>query len=260
MKKVILFGNIPLGVKILKLLLKKTNISVEGVVCEKKSQQFRHHEFYEEGCVYDYAIKNNIKILETDDILHNYSNKDIFLGISARNATILKTEIIDKFEKGIVNCHGGPLPQYRGVNSANYAILHNLNKFAGTIHYMTSEIDTGPIIGRKWFKVNKHDTVHDVFCKVELSLYKLIEENIDNIIEDKEVVKSQKYYIDRGEKVGYYNKNSINKYKKVDINSQFEEIYKITRAFDFPGKEPAFFEKDGVKIYLKTDYIKRVEI
>lgn len=250
-KKVILFGSIPLATKILKFLISHPCIDVVGVVCEKKSRNFCYH-YFKEQCVYDYVLNKDIAILTLKDILTKFKKRELFVGISARNADILNNEILSRFRKGVINCHGGLLPQYRGLNSANFAVLHNQKKFAGTIHYMTEKIDEGPIVARQKFIVKEDDTAYDIFCKVQKALYKLIEENIDKVLKNKDTAIPQEFFIKRGEKIGYYCKNELEKYKRVDNNTPIEDIYRVARAFEFPGHERAYLEYKGKKIYLRT--------
>ena len=54
-----------------------------------------------------------------------------------------------KFGKKIINIHPSLLPKYKGLNTHIKAI-ENKDKFAGcTVHYVTSKLDSGPIILKK---------------------------------------------------------------------------------------------------------------
>lgn len=250
-RKIILFGNIPLATKILMLLLSHVNADVEGVVCEKKSVTYNYHYFVE-PCVYDYATERNIPIFDLDELANTFSERELFLGFSGRYPKILNKNILNLFSKGVINCHGGPLPKYRGVNISNHVILNNESRSTGTLHYMREGIDTGPIIGRMWFPIEPDDTAYNVFCKTQQSLWDLIQDNIDSILEDRDEGIEQELLITNGESVGYYKKTDLDKYRKVKPDYPTDYLYRVARAFDFPEHEPAYFEHNGKKIYLTT--------
>jgi folate-dependent phosphoribosylglycinamide formyltransferase PurN len=58
---------------------------------------------------------------------------------------ILKPLFIDAVEGKIINAHSGPLPQIRGMNACEWALLLKLPPTV-TIHFIDKGIDTGRII------------------------------------------------------------------------------------------------------------------
>ena len=59
---------------------------------------------------------------------------------------ILGEEIIQTFEKRIINIHPSLLPSFPGLNAQKQAINHGV-KFSGcTVHFVDSGVDSGPII------------------------------------------------------------------------------------------------------------------
>jgi len=59
---------------------------------------------------------------------------------------ILGKEIIQTFEKKIINIHPSLLPAFPGLNAQKQAINHGV-KFSGcTVHFVDSGVDSGPII------------------------------------------------------------------------------------------------------------------
>ena len=59
---------------------------------------------------------------------------------------ILGEEIIQTFEKKIINIHPSLLPSFPGLNAQKQAINHGV-KFSGcTVHFVDSGVDSGPII------------------------------------------------------------------------------------------------------------------
>ena len=59
---------------------------------------------------------------------------------------ILGKEVIQTFEKKIINMHPSLLPAFPGLNAQRQAINHGV-KFSGcTVHFVDSGVDSGPII------------------------------------------------------------------------------------------------------------------
>ena len=59
---------------------------------------------------------------------------------------ILGEEVIQTFEKKIINIHPSLLPAFPGLNAQKQAIEHGV-KFSGcTVHFVDSGVDSGPII------------------------------------------------------------------------------------------------------------------
>ncbi|GEM_PF-461290 len=58
---------------------------------------------------------------------------------------VLSERILRKARKGVLNCHPGILPGYRGCSCVEWAILND-DPVGATCHLATAKIDSGPII------------------------------------------------------------------------------------------------------------------
>jgi methionyl-tRNA formyltransferase len=83
----------------------------------------------------DQRAKRTLEDAETDLILLDGS-------------TIIKHRIFSKARVGAINTHPGLLPEYRGVDSVRWAILHG-NPVGATAHFIDKGIDTGAILVRR---------------------------------------------------------------------------------------------------------------
>jgi len=68
---------------------------------------------------------------------------DLVINLGTPN--ILRTEALNLPRVGVLNCHPGWLPDYRGCTCVEWAI-YNGDPVAATCHFMTEGIDEGPII------------------------------------------------------------------------------------------------------------------
>lgn len=59
---------------------------------------------------------------------------------------------------GSFNMHPGPLPRYAGFNAPSWAIAEGEERHAVTVHWMTPEMDAGPIAYEQWFGIVSGDT------------------------------------------------------------------------------------------------------
>lgn len=58
---------------------------------------------------------------------------------------ILRPAFLEIPRLGVLNVHGGPLPAFRGMNAAEWAVLHGIAP-ACAAHWVEPTIDTGPVL------------------------------------------------------------------------------------------------------------------
>ena len=83
---------------------------------------------------------------------------------------ILSTEFCQRWHKKIINVHPSLLPKYSGGMDTNVhsEVLRNNDHETGcTIHFVTEEVDSGPILVQKKCSVNKKDTISSLKEKVQ---------------------------------------------------------------------------------------------
>ena len=83
---------------------------------------------------------------------------------------ILSTRFCADWSDKVLNVHPSLLPKYAGGMDTNVheQVIENNDKETGcTIHYVTDELDAGPILIQKKCEVNANDTVHSLKSKVQ---------------------------------------------------------------------------------------------
>tara|TARA_Y100000034_G_C6906353_1_gene420744 strand:+ start:3371 stop:4087 length:717 start_codon:yes stop_codon:yes gene_type:complete len=111
-----------------------------------------------------------------EDIIKSL-NLDIGIVLGAR---IIKQNIIDAFNIGIVNMHPGILPQNRGLDNLKWAILKGM-KQGVTSHLIDSKIDRGRFIDCQEIPIYKDDTLVDLFLRLQMKEQKMMIEAIDRL-------------------------------------------------------------------------------
>jgi methionyl-tRNA formyltransferase len=59
---------------------------------------------------------------------------------------------------GSFNLHPGPLPEYSGLNAPSWAIYNGEPRHAVTVHWMTAELDGGPVAYREDLITEENET------------------------------------------------------------------------------------------------------
>mgnify|MGYP003964124003 CR=1 FL=1 len=77
------------------------------------------------------------------DLLEELPSADI--AISWFYSQIIPPNILQSYTYGILNMHGGKIPQYRGASVLQWAIINGEPDLGVTWHTMVEEVDAGPI-------------------------------------------------------------------------------------------------------------------
>ena len=134
----------------------------------------------------DYFKLENVNSIESLKRINNYTC-DLLVSMSFNQ--IFKKQIINLTSIGIINCHAGKLPFYRGRNVLNWALINDEKEFGITIHFIDEGIDTGDIISQNTFAISEKDNYNSLLtkaysnCSIMLfdSLVKILEGNFKRI-------------------------------------------------------------------------------
>lgn len=81
---------------------------------------------------------------------------------------ILSAEFVQTFHGKLLNIHPSLLPKYTGLHTHRRA-LENQDEYHGTsVHFVTEELDGGPVIGQARLKLNLQDNESEVTRKVQM--------------------------------------------------------------------------------------------
>ncbi len=108
------------------------------------------------------------------------SRADLFLVFSY--SLILDARILGLPRLGAVNLHSGKLPEYRGGNPVNWAIINGETEAGVTLHWLDTGIDTGPVIARRTVGIGFRDTALDLKNRLLESGFDLLREHLPGIL------------------------------------------------------------------------------
>lgn len=91
--------------------------------------------------------------------------QNIELIVLARYMQILSPEIVDRYPTRIINVHHSFLPAFIGANPYRQAHERGVKLIGATSHYVTSDLDQGPILEQEVVRCSHRDTVDDLVRK-----------------------------------------------------------------------------------------------
>ena len=111
-------------------------------------------------------VENNKEEVETSqlELLKDYKVDFIVL---ARYMQILSENFVSHYRNRIINIHHSFLPAFPGARPYHNAYKRGVKIVGATSHYVTEDLDSGPIIEQDVIRVNYNDSIDDLVRKGE---------------------------------------------------------------------------------------------
>jgi phosphoribosylglycinamide formyltransferase-1 len=113
------------------------------------------HTTFDSRESYDEALKAQINAFGADCV------------VLAGFMRILTPEFVDSFTGKLVNIHPSLLPKYKGLNTHQRAIDNGDEEHGVSVHFVTPELDGGPVIIQSRVPVFEEDTASDLAERVQ---------------------------------------------------------------------------------------------
>ncbi|MFI4894668.1 MAG: formyltetrahydrofolate deformylase [Phycisphaerales bacterium JB058] len=85
--------------------------------------------------------------------------------VLARYMQVLSAGFVERFNSRAINIHHSFLPAFAGAKPYHQAFERGVKLIGATSHYVTEELDDGPIIAQRTARVSHRDTVSDLVRK-----------------------------------------------------------------------------------------------
>jgi formyltetrahydrofolate deformylase len=112
-----------------------------------------------------YAMAPETRASQEAAIAHHLSREGIDLVVLARYMQVLSDAFVAAWPNRIINIHHSFLPAFAGARPYHQAFARGVKVIGATAHYVTSELDEGPIIEQDVARVSHRDTVADLIRK-----------------------------------------------------------------------------------------------
>ena len=98
---------------------------------------------------------------------------------------VLSSEFVERYKGRIINIHPSLLPKYPGLHTHERALADGEKKHGATVHFVTPELDAGPIIAKCEVDVQENDTAVVLQKRVLIEEHKLLPKVIQLFVEDR---------------------------------------------------------------------------
>ena len=115
---------------------------------------------------------------------------------------ILGPKIIAKYSSKMINLHPSLLPLYPGLNTHKKVIENKDTRHGISIHYVSSELDAGPLIAQGIINISKDETLENIITRIHKMEHLLLPEIINEIC-------NENIYLDNNEV----------KYRNIELNN-----------------------------------------
>jgi formyltetrahydrofolate deformylase len=112
-----------------------------------------------------YRITPETKAGEEARMLAQLTEERIDLVVAARYMQVLGSPIVQAWRNRIINIHHSFLPAFAGARPYHQAQARGVKVIGATAHYVTEELDEGPIIEQDVVRVSHRDSVEDMIRK-----------------------------------------------------------------------------------------------
>lgn len=132
--------------------LGQLNIDVPLVVSNHMDLK-KHADFY--GIDYEHVpITKDTKAEAESRLLELIEENDIELVVLARYMQILSDDLADRLSGRAINIHHSFLPAFKGARPYHQAHRRGVKLIGATAHYVTADLDEGPIIEQNVVRVD----------------------------------------------------------------------------------------------------------
>lgn len=95
---------------------------------------------------------------------------------------ILGAEFIDRFAGRLINIHPSLLPQFPGLNTHARALAAGASEHGATVHFVTHEVDGGPIIAQTRVPIRADDDANTLATRVLAAEHRLYPQAIRALV------------------------------------------------------------------------------
>ena len=163
------------------------NVTAYGLERARKAgipHSILEHKKFASGEEFDSALADLISAQSTD------------LVILAGFMRILGPAVLRRFEGRMINLHPSLLPLYRGVDTYTRAIEAGDSEHGASMHFVTAELDGGPVISQVHIPIEKNDDPYSLSARLAPREHDLIVATTDLFIRTSVECRQRRVWVD----------------------------------------------------------------
>ncbi|WP_017444512.1 formyltetrahydrofolate deformylase [Gayadomonas joobiniege] len=126
---------------------------------------------------------------EVRELILSYETDSIVL---ARFMQIFPDSLCKEFAGQVINIHHSFLPSFIGAKPYHQAHARGVKLIGATCHYVTGDLDAGPIIDQEIIRISHRDSVDDMVRKGKECEKQALARGLRNHIEDRVIINGNK--------------------------------------------------------------------
>ena len=139
-------------------------MDIVGIISNYPRETYAHHDF--DGIPFHYLpITRDTKPQQEGEIIRIVEETGADLVVLARYMQILSDELSAHLSGRCINIHHSFLPGFKGAKPYHQAHRRGVKLIGATAHYVTADLDEGPIIEQDVERISHHDSPEDLVRK-----------------------------------------------------------------------------------------------
>ena len=101
--------------------------------------------------------------------------------------------LLDAFPERILNIHPSLLPSFRGLDAQRQALEHGVRVTGATVHFVTADLDDGPIVLQAAVPILDDDTVESLAARILVEEHRIYPEAIGVVLDGKWKIEGRRF-------------------------------------------------------------------
>ncbi len=139
-------------------------MDIVGIVANYPRETYAHHDF--DGVPFHYLpVTRETKPQQEAEILRVVEETGADLVVLARYMQVLSDDLSARLSGRCINIHHSFLPGFKGAKPYHQAHRRGVKVIGATAHYVTADLDEGPIIEQDVERISHQDSPDDLVRK-----------------------------------------------------------------------------------------------
>jgi formyltetrahydrofolate deformylase len=140
------------------------DMHLAGIVSNHPRETYAHLDFTDVP-FHHLRITRETKLEQENELWNLIQTTKADVVVLARYMQVLSDALVAKLTGRCINIHHSFLPGFKGAKPYHQAHLRGVKLIGATAHYVTAELDEGPIIEQDVERISHHDTPDDLVRK-----------------------------------------------------------------------------------------------